>query len=105
MVWVGKSGDVLFLQMAVMTPFHHPLSPATEFNWTPQGHRVLHSVGCKNLHVALDHQPLVATLGKQSEMPHVQAVTNHTEESQKIKVMGVLKTFSLDILSPVKFIP
>ena len=47
--------------------------------------------------------------GKQMEsfpkMPHVQAVTNHTEESQKIKLMVVLETFSLDIWSPVKFIP
>jgi hypothetical protein len=39
------------------------------------------------------------------KMPYFQAVTNHTEESQKIKVMGVLETFSLDILSPVKFFP
>ena len=39
------------------------------------------------------------------KMPHFQAVTDRTEESQKIKVMGVLETFSLDILSPVKFIP
>jgi hypothetical protein len=38
-------------------------------------------------------------------MPHVQAVINHTEESQKIKVRGILETFVLDILSPVKFIP
>jgi hypothetical protein len=43
--------------------------------------------------------------GQKTEMPHVQAVTNHTEESQQIKVMGVLETFSLDIWSPVKFIP
>jgi hypothetical protein len=39
------------------------------------------------------------------KMLHVQAVTNHTEESQKIKVRGVLETFSLDILNPIKFIP
>ena len=39
------------------------------------------------------------------KMPRVQAVTNHTEESPKIKVRGVLETFSLDILSPIKFIP
>jgi hypothetical protein len=39
------------------------------------------------------------------KMPHVQAVTNYTEESQQIKVRGVLETFSLDSLSPVKFIP
>jgi hypothetical protein len=39
------------------------------------------------------------------KMPHFQAVTNHTEESQQIKVRGVLETFPLDILSPIKFIP
>jgi hypothetical protein len=38
------------------------------------------------------------------KIPHVQAVTNHTEESRKINVEGILETFSLDILSPVKFI-
>jgi hypothetical protein len=47
--------------------------------------------------------------GKKEEtfpkMPHVQAVTNQTEESQKIKIGGVLKTFSLYILSPVRVIP
>ena len=43
--------------------------------------------------------------GNFPKMPHVQAVTNHTEESQKIKSWGVLETFSLDILSPIKFIP
>jgi hypothetical protein len=40
-----------------------------------------------------------------SKMPHFQAVTSDTAERQKIKVMGVLETFSLDIWSPVKFIP
>ena len=40
-------------------------------------------------------------MGHFPKMQHVQAVTNHTEESQKIKVMGVLETFSLDILNPV----
>ena len=39
------------------------------------------------------------------KMPYFQAVTNHTKGSQKIKVMGVLETFPLDILSPVKFFP
>ena len=47
--------------------------------------------------------------GKKKEnfpkMPDVQAFTNHTEESQEIKVRGVLETFSLDMLSPIKFIP
>jgi hypothetical protein len=40
-----------------------------------------------------------------SKMPHFQAVTSDTAERQKIKVIGVLETFSLDIWSPVKFIP
>jgi hypothetical protein len=43
-------------------------------------------------------------MGNFAKMPHVQAVTNHTEESAKIKVIGVLETFSLAILSLVKFI-
>ena len=38
-------------------------------------------------------------------MPYVRALTNHSAEGQKIKVRGVLKTFWLDLLSPVKFIP
>ena len=39
------------------------------------------------------------------KMPYVRARTNHSAEGQNIKVRGVLKTFSIDLLSPVKCIP
>ena len=39
------------------------------------------------------------------KMPYVRALTNHSGEGQKIKVRGVLKTFSIDLLSHVKCIP